>query len=308
MRLDVVATALTGGGALCVVLRHPRKPELPAWTAGAHVDLHLGDGRMRQYSLCGDPADRSTYRIAVKREPHGRGGSAWVHAELLAGTQVLVSAPRNNFPLAEGAARHVLIAGGIGITPLLAMARALAADGADFTLHYCAASDDAPLLDDVRAVCGDRLVTWFRSDARRFDLAQLGPAAPGTHLYVCGPQRLLDAVRRGARRLGWPDSGLHMEVFQPVLDEDFTPEPFDVRLVSSDAVLHVPADRSLLDVLREHGVPMPSSCELGICGACECGYSDGSVIHRDQVLPLATRQDRMTPCVSRARVSITLDL
>jgi ferredoxin-NADP reductase len=222
--------------------------------------------------------------------------------------QALVSAPRNNFPLAEAATRHLLVAGGIGITPLLAMARHLAATGAEFTLHYCAASDDTPLLDEARAVCGPRLITWFKSGSRRFDAAEFGPADPGTHIYACGPQRLLDAIRRSTRRLGWPEAQLHVEIFQPISDENFKPEPFDVRLVSSDEILHVPADRSLLDVLRDHGIPMPSSCELGICGACECGYSDGIVIHRDQVLPLAARQDRMTPCVSRARVSITLDL
>lgn len=308
MRLDVVEAGPAGGGTLCVALRHPARPQLPAWTAGAHVDLHLSDGRTRQYSLCGDPADRSLYRIAVKREIHGRGGSALAHAELKPGLQALVSAPRNNFPLVEAGTRHILVAGGIGITPLLAMARTLRADGSDFTLHFCAGSDDAPLLAEVRDVCGPRLVTWFKAEGRRFNAAELGPSMPGVHVYACGPPRLLDAVRRSMRRLGWPEDRFHVEVFSPVLDENFKPEPFDVRLVSSEEVLRVPADRSLLDVLREHGVAMPSSCELGVCGACECGYSDGSVIHRDQVLPLAARQDRMTPCVSRARGSITLDL
>ncbi len=219
-----------------------------------------------------------------------------------------VSAPRNNFPLAEGAVRHVLVAGGIGVTPMLAMARHLRATGADFVLNFCAKSTAAPLLAELQAVCGARLVTWFRAEGRRFDVASIGEAVPGTHLYVCGPQKLVDAVRRAATRGRWPDSSLHVEAVHSVLDENFQPEPFDIKLISSGETLRVPADRSMLDVLREHGVPMPSSCELGICGACECGYSDGEVIHRDQILPNVTRQDRMTPCVSRARVSITVDL
>lgn len=307
MKLRVAATRLTTPDVLHVTFVHPLRPELPAWTPGAHVDLRF-PGKIRQYSLCGDPADRMRYEIAVKREAAGRGGSAWAHANLVAGAETHVSAPRNNFPLAA-ARRHVLIGGGIGITPLLPMARNLAAAGADFTLHFCARGvADAPLLAEAQAICGSRLQTWFTADGRRFDPAQLGAPHQGTHLYACGPQRLLDAVKAGATAAGWLDSQIHAEVFQATLDENYKAEPFDVTLASTGAVLHVPADRSLLSVLRDHGVGMPSSCELGVCGSCICGYRDGIVIHRDLVIPLSARQDRMTPCVSRARVSLTLDL
>jgi vanillate O-demethylase ferredoxin subunit len=308
MRLRVEAVRASDGGVRVFTLRHTKKPVLPGYAAGAHVDLRLPDGRMRQYSLCGDPTDPSVYVLAIKREEAGRGASVWAHEALKVGAEVLVSAPRNNFPLAEGAARHVLVAGGIGITPLLAMARQLAQEGADFVLHYSARSRAAPLLAEVRAVCGNHLVTHFSDnpDDARFDPAALGAAEPGVHVYCCGPQRLTDAVRQAVA--DWPEAQVHFEVFQPTADENFKPEPFNITLRSTGETLLVPADRSALDVLREHGQVLPSSCELGVCGSCICGYSGGVVVHRDSVLGVAARQDRMMLCVSRARVGVTLDL
>lgn len=309
MKLQVAAAVATTPDVLHLTLVHPRRPELPSWTAGAHVDLRLPDGRVRQYSLCGDPTDRGRYEIAIKREDAGRGGSAWVHGNLAVGSAADVSAPRNNFPLAPAARRHVLVAGGIGVTPLLAMARTLAADEADFALHLCARSAaEAPLLAEVRAVCGDRLQGWFSDEGRRFDAALLHDSTADTHVYACGPRRLTEAVQAALDTKGWPSEQVHVEHFGAVSDETFVPEAFEARIASTGAVLPVPADRSLLDVLREHGVSQPSSCELGVCGACECGYRDGAVIHRDAVLSVAKRQDRMTPCVSRARGCVTLDL
>jgi len=289
-------------------LRHPRRTHLPAFTPGAHVDLRLPDGRIRQYSLCGDPADLTAYRIAIKREDAGRGASLWAHRALAPGATVLVSAPRNNFPLAAGASRHVLIAGGIGVTPFLAMVQQLRRDRADYVLHYCARSSQAPVLSELQAICGERLVTHFAADPAtpRFDPATLGDPDPGTHVYCCGPQRLTEAVRQATAH--WPEAQVHFEVFQVTLDENFKAEPFDVALASTGETLRVPADRSALDVLRSHGLVLPSSCELGVCGACECGYRGGVVIHRDSVLGVGARQDRMMLCVSRARVAITLDL
>lgn len=309
MKLRVETVRPSTAEVSLYTLAHPRRPTLPAWTPGAHVDLRLPDGRVRQYSLCGDPGDLSAYEIAIKREDVGRGGSTWMHANLAPGAEALVSALRNNFPLVEGANRHVLVAGGIGITPLLAMARQLSRERADFILHLCARTKGlAPLLDEVRDVCGPALMTWFTSEGRRFHARSIGPPDPGTHLYACGPQRLLDTIRAAALESGWPETHIHAEVFQATLDENFKPEPFDVRIASTGHVIRVPAERSLLEVLRENGFATPSSCELGVCGSCVCGYRDGVVIHRDAVLPVSARQDRMTPCVSRARVAVTLDL
>lgn len=308
MKLRVEAARLSTPKVLHLRLVHPIRPELPAWEPGAHVDLRLPDGKIRQYSLCGDPEDRSAYEIAIKREDAGRGASRWAHDALAPGAVAHVSAPRNNFPL-QDAARHLFVIGGIGVTPALAMARRLAATGADFAIHFCAPSErDAPLLAELRAVCGERLTTWFSAVGDRFDAVAIGPPADGACLYVCGPERLLEAVRRAAAELGWPEDRVHAEAFQATLDENFKAEPFDATLVSTGETLHVPADRSLLDVLRDHGITMPSSCELGVCGSCVCGYTEGVVIHRDAAISVADRQDKIAPCVSRARVSVTLDL
>lgn len=305
MRLRVEDARPTTPEVLLLTLRHATKPELPAWAPGAHVDLRLPDGRVRQYSLCGDPAERGQWRLAVKREEAGRGGSRWVHEALRAGETVMVTAPRNNFPLVEAAERHVLVAGGIGITPLLPMARELTRRGAEFSLHFLARSRAlAPLLAEAAAACGDRLVTWFGDDGRRFDPSVLRPPGPSDHLYACGPQRLLDALKE----TGWPEERFHHEVFQATLDENFKPEPFTARIAATGEEILVPAELSLLEALRRAGHAAPSSCESGVCGACICRYRDGVVIHRDQVLKPAERQDRMTPCVSRARVSVTLEL
>jgi ferredoxin-NADP reductase len=309
MKLRVAQARYTTPDVLHLTLIHPRKPELPAWTPGAHVDLRIPDGRVRQYSLCGDPADRTRYEIAIKREEAGRGASVWAHATLAVGAIAHVSAPRNNFPLAQSARRFVLVAGGIGITPFASMVRQLASERAEFELHFCAPSPAAaPLLSDLRALCGDRLQTWFSSEGRRFSAAMIGPPDDGRHLYVCGPSRLLEPVLAHATVAGWPEANVHTEVLKPSIDENYKPEPFDAVIASTGTVLHVPADRSLLEVLRAHGLATVSSCELGVCGSCICGYRNGRVIHRDVVLPLASRQDRMMPCVSRAHVSVTLDL
>jgi len=293
--------------------RHPRRAHLPPPTPGAHVDLRLPEGQIRQYSLCGDPDDDSVYQIAVKREDQGRGASRWIHENVRVGSIVPVSAPRTNFALGSNAVRHVFIAGGIGITPILPMARYLARRDIPFELHYCAhEARNAPFLSTLRDICGpQRLSTYFSkgdgASSARLDVGRLLTAVmPGCHVYCCGPQRLTHAFREAAINL--PQSYVHFEVFKPTADENFVPEPFDVRLASSGEVVRVPANKSALEVLRAHGVGLPSSCELGVCGACECRYLDGTVIHRDSVLDVAARQDRLMLCVSRARVSVTLDL
>jgi ferredoxin-NADP reductase len=307
MKLRVERARFTAPGVLHLDLVHPLRPELPQWSAGAHVDLRLPDGRVRQYSLCGDPADRSRYEIAIKREASGRGGSVWAHENLKEGAIAHVSAPRNNLPLAEKASRYVLIGGGIGITPFVSMVHALTAAGRDFVLHYCARSRaEAPLLAELQAVCGDRLTCWFSGEGARFVPAMHLRPDDGTHFYACGPERLLDAVRSALD--GCPEDRFHSEIFQLTMDENFKAEPFEAEIASTGQRLLVPADRSLLDVLHDAGFVVPSSCEIGVCGSCECGYRAGIVIHRDKSLAVAKRQDRLLPCVSRARVSVTLDL
>ena len=309
MKLRVAKATLTTREVLHLRLVHPKRPELPSWTAGAHVDLRLPDGRTRQYSLCGDPADASCYEIAIKREDAGRGASRWVHEALREGSEAHVSAPRNNFSLVSGARRTILVAGGIGVTPVLAMAYELAAAQADFSVHACfRGPEQAPLLPSLAASCGSRLTTWFSGSGRRFDPSVIGPPEDGVQVYACGPARLLDALRAGLAEAGWPEAKVHAEAFAALVDETFKPEPFDVRVASTGEMVHVPADRSMLDALKDHGLPMPSSCGIGVCGSCICRYLDCTALLRDAVIPPAKRQDHITPCVSRARVSMTLDL
>ena len=306
MKLRVAARYDLGDDLVLFEFRHPLRPTLPEWEPGAHVDLRLPDGKVRQYSLVSDPADLSRYSIIVRREVAGRGGSAWVHDNLFAGDEAHVSAPRNNFPLVGGAS--VFIGGGIGVTPMIAMARAARAAGQPFTLHYCCREATPEMTALLRAICGDAHLSLHQSTrGTRMDVAGvLGALDEGTHIYGCGPDPLLDAIRTATEDRD-PDE-VHFEVFAATLDENFKPEPFDIVLASSGQTLHVPAEASALDVLRAAGYEVASSCELGVCGSCKCGYSEGTVIHRDVVLPVKERQSKMMLCVSRARVSVTLDL
>lgn len=309
MKLRVAEARLITDDTLLLRLVHQSRPQLPAWTAGAHVDLLLPDGKVRQYSLCGDPTDRGSYAIAVKREEAGRGGSTWIHESLTEGALANISAPRNNFALAEGASHHLLVAGGIGVTPILAMARELAAAGSSFSTHYCARNAPAaPLLEELRDVCGERLNCWFSAEGQRFTPAALEPPREGGHLYACGPLSLIDDLTAHALASGWSPEQIHAEKFQALRDENFVPEDFEVELPSTGQRLHVPASSTLLSVLKAHGVPMKTSCETGICGSCICDYVAGEVIHRDAVLQIAERSHRIVPCVSRARGKLTLAL
>lgn len=311
MKLDVTERVDDAPDVVLLSFRHPRRPELPVWKAGAHVDLHLPDGPIRQYSLCGDPRDRTRYRIAVKRERSGRGGSNWIHDTLCVGDVVHCSAPRNNFALVDGASRHLFVAGGIGVTPLAALAREARHRGDDFELHLLARSRlTAPLLAELERDFGAQLHLHCDDEAPAplDEILVRMSGLPDAHLYFCGPAGLNAAISAAAEPAGWASERCHTEVFQPIVDENFKPKPFDLTIASTGQTLRVPADRSALDVLRASGLVMPSSCELGVCGACVCGYRDGAVIHRDSVLSLADRQDKMTPCVSRARVGVTLEL
>jgi vanillate O-demethylase ferredoxin subunit len=218
-----------------------------------------------------------------------------------------------HFPLPKRRAPPRVRGRRIGITPFLAMARHLVRRAGEFELHYCArTAREAAFLSELREHCGPaRLRTYFSDPAdaanARFDAERLLSApTDDTHIYCCGPQRLTQAVRQATAH--WPPDQVHFETFKPILDANFSPEPFDVKLASSGEIVRVPADKSALEVLRAHGLALPSSCELGVCGSCECRYSDGFVIHRDSILDATARQDRMMLCVSRARVRVTLHL
>lgn len=277
----------------------------PGYTAGAHIDVEAGPGLVRQYSLCGPPGS-GCYRLAVLNVADSRGGSRAMHA-LAVGTRVRISAPRNHFPLVP-ARRHVLIAGGIGITPLLAMLMELERSGADHVLHYSARTRSrAAFLDELTA---NPRVSFHFDDADPaplLDVARdLGDPTPETAVYVCGPDGFLDYVLGKAAALGWPRQALHTERFGAA--PTTAGAGFTVRLSSTGAEYRVPEDQSVLDVLLEHGVDAPFSCRQGICGECVVRVLAGDPDHRDDVLTEDERADgRFTTCSSRAH-SPVLDL
>jgi vanillate O-demethylase ferredoxin subunit len=269
------------------------------------VDVHLPGGPVRPYSLCNDPRETHRYQLGVLREPASRGGSAGMHA-LQPDAALRIGAPRNQFALAAGARRSLLFAGGIGITPILAMAEALAAEGADFTLHHSVRSAaHAAFRDRLHAFAGR--VQWHVDDgpaAQKLDAATaIGAPEPGTHLYVCGPAGYMAWLLDTARALGWPEERLHREHFGAVPVATAEERGFEVQLVSSGTVVRVAPGQSVVEALAAAGVTVPVSCEQGICGTCLTRVVDGTPEHRDAYLTDEehARNDCFTPCCSRAR-------
>jgi vanillate O-demethylase ferredoxin subunit len=292
-------------------LVRPDGGELPEYLPGAHVDVLVGPapGITRQYSLCGPPRDRARYRIAVLAETTSRGGSRAMHA-LEKGDSLRVSAPRNRFGLSPEAHRHILVAGGIGVTPLLAMALELEASGGDYRMHYCARSRaEAAFAGELDGSPRVRFHFSDGVDGQRLDVARdIGRPNPGTALYVCGPGGFMDHVTASALATGWPPDAIHKERFAPAGDPapaSRTPGSFTVRLASTGAEYEVPAGESVLDVLLANGVPAPHSCQQGICGECVVRVLAGEPDHRDDVLTRAERAGGLfTTCSSRARTPI----
>jgi vanillate O-demethylase ferredoxin subunit len=285
---------------------------LPAFAAGAHVDVHLPGGLVRQYSLLNDPAETHRYCIAVLREPASRGGSAAVHEHVAEGQLLTIGAPRNAFALAPVAHRRLLLAGGIGITPLLCMAEQSLREGADFALHYAARSASRMAFRERLAEPRWQGRVHLHPDdgdaAQRLDLeALLRAPAPGLHLYACGPAGLLQAALGTARRLGWQESNLHWEQFaatpMALSAEPAGDAPFEIELARSGRVLHVPAGMSAAQVLVEAGTGLLTSCEQGVCGTCLTRVLAGTPDHRDAYLTPDERaaNDQFLPCRSRAR-------
>jgi vanillate monooxygenase ferredoxin subunit len=289
---------------------------LPAFSAGSHIDVQVPGGLTRQYSLCNDPAESHRYLIGVLRDAASRGGSAAMHAQVHEGALLSISPPKNHFALAHHAPRHLLLAGGIGVTPILCMAERLAATGAEFEMHYATRSRARTAFFERigRAPFADRVRFHFDDGAAEHKLdigALLAAQSAGTHLYVCGPQGLMDAVLAAARASGWDEPRLHYEFFSADVKPHAGDGAFEVQLASSGRVIAVPADRSVLSALADAGVIVPSSCEQGVCGTCLTRVVDGVPDHRDQYL-LPDEQaanDQFLPCCSRAKSArLVLDL
>lgn len=278
---------------------------LPTYQPGAHIDVHLPNGLVRQYSLTNGPGEGTAYRIGVKLEPESRGGSSCLHDTVREGDVLAISEPRNNFPLRRDAVKTVLVAGGIGITPLLAMAQTLAKDSLDYELHYFAQTDDhlafAPVLEQL----GDGVVRHLGLSPHETGstLTQLLEEYDAAfHVYVCGPGPMLEATRRIAADAGWPDDAVHFEYFKNTTEIDDS-STFEISLARSALTLDVPGGKTILEVLRENGVPMPSSCEQGACGTCSVNVLDGEPDHQDVHLNNTEKEagDRIMTCVSRSK-------
>ncbi|EOM74486.1 oxidoreductase [Rhodococcus rhodnii] len=311
--LRVVQKTWEAEGVTSVTLADPAGTDLPAWEPGAHLALHLPNGLVREYSLCSDPANRSAWTVAVLRTPDSRGGSRHIHDALPIGALVEVDGPRNAFSLDESAPEHVLVAGGIGITPIVAMARRLDAAGANWRLLYTGRSRATmAFLPELAAVQGDRVTIHADDEANgaRPDLtALLGGLGPESLVYCCGPESLMTAC---GDALADP-SRLRVERFkapEPIVS-DAGDTAFDVVLSSTGQRVPVAADVSILDALTAAGVATASSCTEGICGTCEVGVVKGDVDHRDFVLSDDEHEAgaTMMPCVSRCRsAELVLDL
>ncbi|GAB3573184.1 PDR/VanB family oxidoreductase [Amycolatopsis endophytica] len=309
-KLVVAAKERLADGVVELRLRDPAGGELAQWSAGAHVDVHCGPGMVRQYSLCGDPARRGEYRIAVLREPESRGGSRALHDDVGEGALIEVSEPRNHFGL-ERAGGYLFVAGGIGITPILPMLAEAQRAGKRWRLLYGGRSRASmAFLDELRGY-GEKVRLAPQDECGLLDLPSALAGLPeGTLVYCCGPEPLLAAIEAACAGAGVP-TALRVERFSAKPRQHVVDGEFEVELAGTGQRLRVPSDRTLLDVLRDAEVDVLTSCEEGTCGSCETGVLRGEPDHRDSVLTDEEREqgDRIMVCVSRSRTPLlTLDL
>ncbi|BAI75663.1 vanillate monooxygenase (plasmid) [Azospirillum sp. B510] len=317
MELLVTRVRLIAEDIRLFELTRPDGGPLPAFTAGAHIDVRVADGLVRQYSLCNSPEERHRYVIAVLRDPASRGGSIAMHDRVQEGDRLEVGEPRNLFPLNETAGKTLLFAGGIGITPILCMAERLVTLGRPFDLHYAARTRNRMAFRErfIAPPFAGRSWLWFddapateRLDARRI----LADPAADAHLYVCGPAPFIAHILETATAQGWAEERLHREYFgaapAPAVSQDGA---FEVEIASTGAVYRVGPEERVIDVLAGQGIEIPVSCEQGVCGTCVTPVLSGIPDHRDLFLTEAERaaNDRFTPCCSRARSGrLVLDL
>ncbi|MEL7462984.1 MAG: reductive dehalogenase [Pseudomonadota bacterium] len=306
IRVEVAKAERMAEGVTKYQFRALEGADLPPWEAGAHLDIVVAPEFLRQYSMSGDPADRSVYEIGVLREDEGRGGSALLHRIFAAGRKVFISKPINHFPLIEEATKSFLMGGGIGVTPMIAMAHRLHAIGGDFEFHYSIASRAAAgYLDDLAAApWSDRVRVHAKDEGGRADLpAILSAWTDGAHVYTCGPDRYMTGVMEAAEAVGFPEDARHLEYFSVPETPEYENHDFTLRLARSGKELLIPADRIATDVLAENGVHVDVKCSDGICGVCKCGLVSGEVEHRDFVLSRSQRETSIILCQSRAAKS-----
>lgn len=301
-------------GILSVELTNPNGGDLPPFTAGSHLDVYLPNGIIRPYSICNSERERHRYVLGVLKSEASRGGSAWVHSRLACGDRVTVAMPRNMFSLVDSAQHSILVAGGIGVTPLISMSHKLRNGNKSFEFRYCARSYtraafartlQSELGPNFRLHLDDNPATAF--DAR----ADLGHWNAGYHLYVCGPAGFIEWVLQAANAGGWPSENVHVELFTPLSNIVVGDQPFDVVVASSGLRIRVESGSTILEALASAHVHIPFSCEQGVCGTCLTGVIDGTPDHRDGFLSEDERRSGkcIITCCSRSKsVSLTLDL
>lgn len=295
----------------------PDNGQLSPFSAGAHIDVHVGEALIRQYSLCNRPGETHRYEIGVLKTSDSRGGSVGMHARRV-GEMLRISDPKNNFELVTHAKRSLLFAGGIGITPILSMAEHLSATSGEFELHYATRSQSVtPFLERIRQSGFANAVQFYHDDGpatEKLDAKEiLGAPESGTEIYVCGPKGFMDWIFEVAHEAGWPDQQLHREYFGAVPSPDSLGEEieFEVEIASTGAVVTVAPDQTILAALSGSGINIPSSCENGVCGTCLTRLKAGTPDHRDMYLSPdeQAKGDQFTPCCSRSMSKrLVLDL
>jgi phthalate 4,5-dioxygenase reductase subunit len=311
---DKIALTVAGRRALTpTITEFTLEPDdgatLPDYGPGAHISVQTPSGAMRRYSLVGPGRSPQRYVIAVKREPESRGGSQSMHDDATVGTRLLVEPPENEFPLKK-ADRYLLIAGGIGVTPIFAMASEIARENKPFEIIYCTRDPgETAYLDEMKEAFGDRLLVHHDEGDpdKMYDFWDHFEEPRTMHVYCCGPKPLMEEIKAISGH--WPEGRVNFEDFKPV--EIIRPDDvaFDVELARTGKTVHVPADRSILEAVRDSGVPTVSSCESGTCGTCKTKLIAGDVDHRDMVLMEEEKADHIMICISRARSgNLVIDL
>jgi ferredoxin-NADP reductase len=316
MRNDLVTTIVrnvhdVGEGVRAYELVQPEEWDLPRFTPGAHIDVHIPGGFVRPYSLLGDPALRRSYFIAVAATPAGTGGSAAMHNSVSRGDWLSISLPRNFFPLADAAKKHVFVAGGIGITPFLSMIAQLERSGEPFELHMCSPSKaETPFFEELSQIRGGGVFLHHSrgTGSRRLNVQRLiEDLEPDDHVYCCGPQRLMDAVRKSSHALGIAGR-VHFERFDRPSDESGS-RPYRLDLLRRKLAIEVLSGETMLSALKRHDINVDYGCEGGTCGRCRIGYASGAILHRDFVLSDVERRSTLISCVCGVTSeSVALDL
>ena len=315
LTVKVASKVMEADSTASFELVDPAGSDLPSFTAGSHVDVHLSDNIIRQFSLCNNPRENHRYWLGVLREVDGRGGSAAMHDNVNAGDTIQISTPRNNFNLLDDKPKSLLLAGGIGVTPILSMVQRLHDVGSNFSMHYCTRNRARMAFHDfIRNAPFVASVDFHFDDGDKAQLLDipgvLASQPEGTNVYVCGPKPFMDIVISTAEQ-SYPGDAIHREYFTAEPIDHSADGSFEVKLASSGDVYTIPADKSIVDALAEHGIEIPVSCEQGICGTCLTGVIEGEPEHHDSFLTddEHTANKEMTLCCSRSKTPrLVLDL